>query len=183
MKNKVLLICAGLLLFVFLVFGTYAWYLFFLKSSSNLVDTTNNSLVSGNIILKDNGNGVYDSDAEKVEDSLINGVIPYRFQVINNGIKDGKYTLYIEDLPVNSINDGCTEETLLTRSQLKYQLKLNGNVIKEDYLSNINDNILYNQELKSKKNNNYELRIYIHNEAEDWNGKHYHYKVVLNKSN
>lgn len=183
MKNKILLICAILLLFIFLVFGTYAWYIFFLSSSGNLDILNNNNLRYGDIVFKDDGVSVYDENALSIEDIEVGTVIPYKFRVINEGNKEGEYTLYIEDLPVNAINDGCGEETLLTRDLLKYQLKLNGSVLKEDYMSNINDNILDTGKIMAGKTNNYELRIYIHDEALDWMGKHYHYKVVLNNSN
>ena len=35
--------------------------------------------------------------------------------------------------------------------------------------------------IQGNDSNEYELRIYIHDEALEWTGKHYHYKVVLNK--
>ena len=44
----------------------------------------------------------------------------------------------------------------------------------------INDNILDTRSISKDATNNYELRIYIHEDATDWTGKHYHYKVVLN---
>ncbi len=178
-NNKILIICVAILLFIFLVFGTYAWYLFFLKASGDFDINNNSNLKDGNIVFKDNGNSVYDADASIVEDEQVDSVEAYSFQVINYGDEDS-YNLYIEDVPLNSIDDGCTSETLLSRSQLKYQLKLNGTVIKEDYLSNINDNILDTRSISKDATNNYELRIYIHEDATDWIGKHYHYKVVLN---
>ena len=45
------------------------------------------------------------------------------------------------------------------------------------------DNILDTRSVNGKDANAYELRIYIHDEAEDWYGKHYHYRVVLKKDN
>ena len=105
MKNKILLICAALILFIFLVFGTYAWYIFFLRSSGNLDILNNSNLRYGDIVFKDDGISVYDEDALSIEDIKVSSVIPYKFRVINEGNKDGDYTLYIEDLPVNAIND------------------------------------------------------------------------------
>lgn len=180
MKNKILLVCAALLLLLFLMFGTYAWYLFFLRAGGNFEVNANNNLKSGNIYLKDGGNSVYDADAEDVVEDEVSSVVPYKFKVVNEG-KTDDYYLYIEDLPVNAINDGCTSSTLLSRNQLKYQLKLNGTVIKEDYLSNIRDNIIDYRTISGLETNNYELRVYIHEDATNWTGKHYHYKIVLNK--
>lgn len=183
MKNKTLLICGFLLLIIFIGVGTYTWYLYFVKISANIpIGPNNNPYIDGSIVLKDNGNSIIDSEANKIDDEKINQVIPYKFQIINNG-QDREYTLYLEDLALNVIDDGCTAETLLTRNQLKYQLKLNDEVIKEDFLSNINNNILDKREIASNSENDYELRIYIHDEAEDWEEKHYHYRVVLSKIN
>ncbi len=39
MKNKTLIICAGILLLVFLTYGTYAWYTYFLGISGNVVSS------------------------------------------------------------------------------------------------------------------------------------------------
>lgn len=182
MKNKVLIICAGLLLFIFLVFGTYAWYLYFLHASGDFTVNNNSKyLETTGIIFQDNGNNVYDTKAESLEDNNISHVPSYNFQVTNTNDKRGKYNLYIEDLPVNLVDDGCTENTLLTRKELKYQLSLNGKVIKEGFMETINDNILDSREIDGKETNNYSLKIYIHDEATDWFGKHYHYKVSINR--
>lgn len=180
MKNKVLLISATLLLLLFLAFGTYVWYLYFLNASGDFAINNNSNLRYGDIVLTDSGNGVYDADADSIEDEQVNSVLPYKFQVKNTDDNSGNYYLYIEDMPVNSIKDGCTSETLLTREQLRYQLKLNNRIIKEDFLSNIEDNILDKRTIAGNATNNYELRIYIHDTALEWTGKHYHYKVVIN---
>lgn len=181
MKNKLLLICAALLLFIFLVFGTYAWYLYFLRSSGDLEINKNNTLRDGKIVLKDDGNNVNDTNADDVVDEEIDSVVPYKFKIVNEG-RTGTYYLYIEDLPANAVNDGCTNETLLTRDKLKYQLKLNGSVIKEDYLSNVKDNIIDYRNINGLETYNYELRVFIHEEATDWIGKHYHYKIIINNN-
>ena len=183
MKNKVLLICGSLLLLLFIVLGTYTWYLFFLRTTGEYSIVTGEGTRSGDIALIDNGNNAYETDASDVSDEDVNNVLPYKFKIINQGNDLQEYTLYLEDLPVNSINDGCTNQTLLKREQLKYQLIVNSKVIKEDYLSNIKDNILDTRSVNGKDANAYELRIYIHDEAEDWYGKHYHYRVVLKKTN
>ena len=183
MKNKVLIICAGLILLIFLTFGTYAWYLYFLRAGGIDTASDNSSiyLQSGDLLFKDEGVGVYDADAKNTSDTDISNVPSYNFQVINNKKETTNYILYIEDLPINSIDDGCTEETLLSREQLKYQLSLNGKIIKEGYMGTINDNILDEREIDKNVTNNYSLKIYIYDDAQNWFGKHYHYKVVLKK--
>lgn len=182
MKNKVLVICAGCVLFIYLVFSTYAWYSYFLRASGegSLNVFYSKSAYSG-IIFQDNGNNVYDTKAESLEDNNIGSVPSYNFQITNTGNNEGKYTLYLEDLPVSAIDDGCTENTLLARNQLKYQLLLNDKVIKEGFMETINDNILDSRSIGGKETNNYSLKIYIHDEATDWFGKHYHYKVTMRK--
>ena len=183
MKNKTLLICAGILLLVFLTFGTYAWYTYFLSISGNVISSnaTINSYKVGDIEFKEDAKGVYDADAKSIEDVDVSKVPAYNFSVENSSDTEKKYTLYLEDVPVNLVDDGCTEETLLSRNDLKYQLSLNNKVIKEDYLSNIVDNILDSRNLEAKKINTYSLKVYIHDGAIDWFSKHYHYKVVLKK--
>ena len=182
MKNKFLIICAGILLLIFLMFGTYAWYLFFLRASGEFsVNNNSKYLQTSGIIFQDDGNNVYDTKAESLDDDNLESVPSYDFKVTNTNNKKGKYNLYIEDLPVNLIDDGCTENTLLNRSQLKYQLKMNDEVIKEGYMESINDNILDSREIDANATNNYSLKIYIHDTALDWFGKHYHYKVTINK--
>ena len=183
MKNKTLLICAATLLLIFLTYGTYAWYMYFINISGNITSFKNNTISYriGDIEFKEDGKAVYDADAESIEDVDISKVPSYDFSVINNGNSTKEYTLYLEDVPVNLVDDGCTEENLLSRQDLKYQLTLNGKVIKEDYLSSIQDNILDTKKIESKKTNSYSLKVYIHDKAINWFSKHYHYKVVLKK--
>ena len=184
MKNKSVLLFGGAILVMLLIFGTYTWYLYFLRYSTGNNKNSNNSNSSvkvGDIELKEDGQGVYDADAKSIEDVEVNKVPSYNFRVINNGNSDKDYTLLIEDIPANLVDDGCSEDNLLSRKDLKYQLKLNNEVIKEDFLSNIKDNILDTKKLESKKTNTYSLKVYIHEAAKDWIGKHYHYKVVLKK--
>ena len=181
MKNKILIIVAGLLLLVFLTFGTYAWYLFFLRASDNYGGAANADNRAGGIVMDDAGNRVYDTDVDNYEGDNISDIPPYTFTIRNTDASGGSYTLYLEDVPVNSINDGCTEATLLDRTQLNYQLILNDKVIKQDSLDNIKDNVLDRRSIDGKKTNTYKLRIYIKEDADNWRDKHYHYKVTMNK--
>ncbi len=180
MKNKGLLVLAGLILVVFIAIGTYNWYTFFSRASENYGNSSPNG-ESETVVLKDTEN-VYDVDAVKIGEEDISKVTPYVFEIENAHNKKHNYTLLIEDIPLNLVDDGCTEETLLKRQQLEYQLKLNDKVIKQDYLSNITNNILDERTIDSNTINKYELRVFIHQEAEEWTGKHYHYKVTLNNN-
>ncbi len=183
MKNKTLLLFGGVILIVLLIFGTYSWYLYFKKYSTEHSSSTNTntSVKVGDIEFKEDGNAVYDADAKSIEDVEVSKVPAYNFRVTNNGNTSKDYTLLIEDIPANFVNDGCSEDNLLSRKDLKYQLTLNDEVLKEDFLSNIIDNILDVRKIESEKTNTYSLKVYIHEDAKDWIGKHYHYKVVLKK--
>ena len=69
MKNRILLITGGLVLFIFLVFGTYTWYLYFLEAGNNYAidpdNTINSNLQDGKITEQGNHdelmkkNGIY----------------------------------------------------------------------------------------------------------------------------
>jgi len=182
MKNRILITCGGIVVLLFIILGAYAWYIYFLKSSGGFnLNKGNRSTNSSGIIFQDDGNSVYDSNATSLEEDEVKDVPSYKFTVTNIKDNNAEYILYIEDLPVNAINDGCTESTLLKRSQLKYQLSLNGKVIKDDKMSNIKDNVLDSRVINGNTINTYNLKVYIHDEAEEWLGKHYHYKVTINK--
>lgn len=185
MKNKILYLFLGIILIILLVFGTYAWYSYFLKFNKNNVNNDNSKNVNttvkvGDIEFKEE-NAVYDDDAKSIDDIEVSKVPEYKFKIINNGNGERGYTVLIEDIPVNLVDDGCSDDNILSRNDLKYQLYLNGKKIKEDYLSSIKDNILDTRTLKTKETNDYILKVYIHENAKDWVGKHYHYKVVLKK--
>ena len=161
MKNKILLWCGSLMLIIFLAFGTYYWYLYFLKLNNNSSSTTTTTQNAGGITLIDNGNNVYDTDATNTDGDNLEDIEPYVFNVKNDNNKNGVYTLYIEDVPANAIKDGCTEETLLNRNQLRYQLILNEQIIKDDDLENIKDNILDSRTITANTVNHYKLKVYI----------------------
>lgn len=185
MKNKIILLLGGVILVILLVIGSYSWYLYFLKyniGNNSATNSNNNSGVKvGELEMKEDGKAVYDVDAKSIENIEVSKVPSYNFKIINNGNSNKSYSILIEDIPANLVDDGCTEDNLLTRNDLKYQLSLNGKIIKEDFLSNINDNILDTGTIESKKTNYYSLKVYIHEKVRDWIGKHYHYKIVLSK--
>ena len=182
MKNKILIIFGLCILLMFIVGSTFMWYTYFANISDGF-DINNNSrhLETSGIVMQDSGNNVYDTNAESIEDNNIDSVPSYDFEVKNTNDKTGIYNIYIEDLPVNAINDGCTEETILSRNDLKYQLIMNGVTIKDGFMNNINDNILDTREISANATNKYSLKIYIHDEALNWFGKHYHYRITVNK--
>ena len=182
MKNKILLICGSLLLLIFLAFGTYYWYIYFLRASSVSISNGETVQNEGGITLIDNDKNVYDIDATSTDGENLDDVEAYIFNIKNDNKNKGSYTLYLEDVPINSIKDGCTEETILDRNQLNYQLILNEQVLKEDDLDNIKDNVLDSREISGNTTNHYKLKVFIKEDAENWLSKHYHYKVTLKKN-
>ena len=182
MKNKILLICGFLLLIIFIAFGTYYWYIYFLRASSASISDGGTIQSAGGITLIDNDKNVYDADATATDGENLDNVEAYIFNIKNDNKSQGSYTLYLEDVPINSVKDGCTEATLLKRNQLRYQLILNEQVLKEDDLDNITDNILDSRVIPGNTTNHYKLKVFIKEDASDWSGKHYHYKVTLKKN-
>ena len=183
MKNKILIFCGFMILLIFIAFGTYFWYLYFLKTSSIYSSNSDDTMqVVGDISLIDNGNNVYDSDADNLDGDDVSSIEAYVFNVKNDSNSKKNYTLYIEDVNANKVKDGCTEDTLLKRSQLRYQLILDETVIKEEDFDNIKDNILDERQIEGNSVNHYKLRVYIKESADNWVGKHYHYKVTLKKN-
>lgn len=178
MKNKILLFSGFLVLLLFLSLSSYYWYTFFININSSF---NNNSSNTNNeqVIFEDNSKKIVQDNASITNDSDVSSITPYKFEVKNTASNENKYIVYIEDVLPGSVNDGCTEETFLSRDMLKYQLIMNDEIIKEEVLSNVQDNILDSRSIASNTTNNYELRIYIHSESEDFHNKHYHYKIVL----
>ena len=70
---------------------------------------------------------------------------------------------------------------MLSKSQLEYQLSLNGEVIKQGMLTDIKNNILDTRVINPDKVNNYELRIYVSESAQitEWQNKYYHFNVKI----
>lgn len=172
-KRWPLLILAAIVLFLFILGTSYAWYDLFSKEE---VFTANLE-----IAIDDNGKGVVITNAIPLTDEEGKLEEAYRFQVKNSGTGKGTYRLLIQEMPFNQLNDGCTSETLLERSQLRYQLIMNGKEIKSGSLANIKNNILDIRQINVKNLHKYELRIWVgaHAQNTDWQEKHFHYSVVI----
>lgn len=172
-KNWMLLVLGGVVLFCFILGTSYAWYNLFHEE----VDLTANLEIK----INDKGEGVTIVDALPVSDEEGKKVKPYVFQVKNNGNVAGNYKLLIQETPFNKIKDGCTKATLLKRSQLRYQLLMNGKELEVDNLDKIKNNTLDLRTIEVNTANNYELRVWVPESVEktDWQNKHYHYSVVI----
>lgn len=178
MKGRSFLIIGFICVIIFIVIGSYFWFWFFLDYHSN-GRFSNDNIGQGKVILVDveSVNSTDEESKENGDDSP-----SYIFKVNNNKTSSANYVLYLEETPYNMVNDGCTSETTLQRDDLSYQLTLNGKVIKSGKMTEIKDNILDEQFINIDVSNHYELKIWINEEADAWEGKHYHYKVVLKEA-
>ena len=122
MKGKGIVKGTFIFVFIFVVVAIYFWYLFFMDGykdlkigNSKVIDKTESGLVLESI------NTLNLVNEETHEDG--SGVEGYSFKLTNKGTQNLKYTIYIEDVASNIINDGCTSLLTLKRDELSYQLK------------------------------------------------------------
>lgn len=168
------LLIIGLILFGFCVGITFLWYRVFQRDKVAITNLT--------IALKDKGKGVDVESLVPMNDRDAKDVPAYSFDIMNNGDTNGRYEVLIED-GIKRDRDGYQVYDLLSRDQLRYELILNGKVIAKDSLSKVKNNILDTRVIGANKTNSYSLRIWIPFDAEDWQNKTYHYKVVVNTIN
>lgn len=169
MKQKLLLILAGIALFFFILAVTFIWYRIFYEELGT--SENKNDIANLQIQLEDNGNLVMMNDAVPVEaDSP--SIIPYYFSIKNIGDNDSIYKIYLDDVLEN------TPSTLLP-TQLEYSLSLNNIEIKSGFVSDIEDNLLDTRDIASEGVNDYILKIWISADAfsTEWQGKTYNYQI------
>ncbi len=174
MKRVILLVLAGVALFVFIFATSMLWYRFFYND--NVSGTNNVSSVT--IQLDDQNNVIDESGLIPLDDDSARTLTPYEFSVKNNGDNNYAYNVLLED---SIISDDITysSKELLSRSQLRYQLILNGKEIKTGDLDDIKNNVLDARVISSSQTNNYQLRIYVSEESQDtdWQNKYYHFDI------
>lgn len=174
MKRVILLVLAGVALFAFIFATSMLWYRFFYND--NVSGTNNVSSVT--IQLDDQNNVIDESGLIPLDDDSARTLTPYEFSVKNNGDNNYAYNVLLED---SIISDDITysSKELLSRSQLRYQLVLNGKEIKTGDLDDIKNNVLDVRVISSSQTNNYQLRIYVSEESQDtdWQNKYYHFDI------
>lgn len=175
MKGRSSLVIGFICVIIFIVIASIFWFWYFLDYHSN-GKLTNDAFGHGKVVLVDI-QGVNSTDEESKESG--DDSPSYIFRVNNNKTSSANYVLYLEETPHNMVNDGCTSGTTLQRNDLSYQLTMNGKIIKYGKMTEIEDNILDKQFINIDASNHYELKIWINEDADEWEGKHYHYKVVL----
>lgn len=137
------------------------------------------------VAMDDGGKGVTIHDMHPVSDEQINSIESYQFTIRNNSERKYTYQLLLEDLPIGVIDDGCTSETLLARSQLRYQLIMNDKELVIEDLDEIKLNVLDTIEIEPFKEQKFSLRVFVPKSAEntEWQKKHYHYRVKMELMN
>ena len=95
---------------------------------------------------------------------------PYIFEVKNNEKNSVKYEIKIKDKEISKIE----------RNDLSYILFLNDKEIKKGNLSELNNSILYSNEIKGKKIDIYKLYIYLNKEISDVSYK-YSLEIISNR--
>ena len=169
MKKNLILILGGIGLFFFIFLITIGWYNIFYNDKENQVAILNIELSQkGEVTInEENAYPLSDEDGAKVT--------PYSFNVNNESSNAGAYKVYLDDIKLD------TSKSLLKRNQLSYQLSLNGKLIKKGTLDELNDNILDERLIEAGQNNQYELRVYVSEDAfnTDWQQKYYSYKIKV----
>ena len=173
MKNKGILTVAVICFVIFMGIASYLWFLYFKDYEGKIIDENCRADFSRAVSLTNTGNVSY-IDA-KTEDSDTD--IPlYYFSVKNTSDKDFKYDIVIENIDVN---DGCSPDTRLTRSQLEYELRFDNSIIKKGDLDTLTDNILDSNEIKANSVNDYSFKLKIKNGDDDYVNKHFHYVINI----
>lgn len=160
------IICAG----IFILFATYFWYLYFHEFEGYVLST--------NVRIELINSGHVDYINAIVHDDEKN-IPTYYFRVKNSVGLPVYYDILINDVSPSQANDGCSDETLFTRGELDYELKLDNKVLKTGTLSDLKDNILDSNEIENTGVNDYSLRIYLNENAKNTLDKHYHYTITL----
>lgn len=174
MKKIILLLLAGVALFAFIFTTSILWYRFFYSSPSE-----NDGVGSVNVQLGDN-NVIDESGLIPLDDDTAKNLTPYEFKVENNSDSDAMYNVLLED-SIISDDLSYTNKELLSRNQLRYQLSLNGIVIKTASLNELKNNIIDTRNIAAGQTNNYQLRIYVAESAQNtsWQNKYYHFDVKV----
>lgn len=173
MKKMILLILAGIALFAFIFSTSMLWYNFFYDN-----DGENSTVSSLEVRLDEANNTINEDGLIPLDDETAKSLEPYSFEVENTNSTPSTYNVILEDTIISDDASYSSKE-LLSRSQLKYQLSLNGKVIKTGRLSDIKNNILDTRNISENRTNNYELRIYVSEDAvnTNWQNKYYHFNI------
>ena len=118
----------------------------------------------------------YYNNLGSVSSLQVKSVVPnYKFSVKNVNDFKSRYEVVYKEQEVSG-------KQKLSKSQLTYQLILNGTIIKKGNLADLKNDVLDDRYIMPNTNNQYELKVYISESAKDtaWQNKSYAYKVDIN---
>lgn len=173
MNKKIMLALGFIIMIVFIVISSYFWYKFFLDLGSD-GEITVNGKKHYDVYLNDK-NRVHTVYSEETNDN----VDGYEFHVGNSGVSTAKYRLLIVKLDPSKVRDGCTKATTIDEYDLNYELYFNEVMISGGVLSNVKDGILDEKTINIDEINNYELKVWLNSNVDNFEGMHYHYEVDL----
>lgn len=168
MKNKTVFKIAFISLLIFIVIGTYFWFIYFRDYS------TEKTLQKVRFELVNNGGINY---INAVPNDLEANIPIYNFQVKNNVNENIKYKVILKDVSPSEANDGCTDDILFKREELNYELKKEGITIKSGVLASLDNSVLTTDDAKAHSTNSYALKIWLNENSSDNLLRHYHYIV------
>ena len=167
MGKKIFLVFSGVLLFLF-IFGTaFLWYKAFYYNNLGIVSSLQVKKESEEVALTENLFPMSETEASAIPN--------YKFSVKNVNDFKSRYEVVYKEQEVSG-------KQKLSKSQLTYQLILNGTIIKKGNLADLKNDVLDDRYIMPNTNNQYELKVYISELAKDtaWQNKSYAYKVDIN---
>ncbi len=174
----IFLIFLGIVMVIILIATSYGFFSYQRSGRQENIMYTANL----NIIVDDNGElGIRQEDSFPVYDEVGRKTEPYRFTLKNTGTVAANYVMKLVPDEEAIEEDNCGNN-LLQEEAIKVQLIKDGEVVKEDYISNLND-----YEIDSgfiglvegvNQSYDYELRLWIASTAgKEVMGRHYHGRV------
>ena len=170
MNNKTVFKVAFISVLVFIIVGTYFWYLYFKNGEGELISKN----VRLELVNNGNINYINASPLDPAE-----RIPTYYFRIKNNSNSSIKYEVYLNDVKAVDANDGCNDATNYKRNELKYELKLDNKVIKTGLLTELLNNVLDENTILGNTTNNYSLRIWLSDGIDNAIYRHYHYVINL----
>ena len=167
MGKKIFLVFSGVLLFLFIVGTAFLWYKAFYYNNLGSVSSLQVKKESEEVALTENLFPMSETEASVVPN--------YKFSVKNVNDSKSRYEVVYKEQEVSG-------KQKLSKSQLSYQLILNGKIIKKGNLADLKNDVLDDRYIMPNTNNQYELKVYISESAKDtaWQNKSYAYKVDIN---
>lgn len=167
MGKKIFLVFSGVLLFLFIVGTAFLWYKAFYYNNLGSVSSLQVKKESEEVALTENLFPMSETEASVVPN--------YKFSVKNVNDFKSRYEVVYKEQEVSG-------KQKLSKSQLTYQLILNGKIIKKGNLADLKNDVLDDRYIMPNTNNQYELKVYISESAKDtaWQNKSYAYRVDIN---